>query len=103
MKTLNAAASIVLLALFAAHRAAAALPDGYVELRAIQGDGAGAYIATGYIPKPNIDRIEAKFLTGRVYEFPKKDMLVHSTGITFVNVPVYDSPCLLAERKVALP
>ena len=61
MKTLNAAASIVLLALFAAHRAAAALPDGYVELRAIQGDGTAAYIATGYIPKPNIDRIEAKF------------------------------------------
>ena len=42
-------------------------------------------------------------LTGRVYEFPKKDMLVHSAGITFVNVPVYDSPCLLTERSVILP
>ena len=37
-------------------------------------------------------------LTGRVYAFPKEDMLVHSAGITFVNVPVYDSPCVLTER-----
>ena len=37
-------------------------------------------------------------LTGRVYAFPKEDMLVHSAGVTFVNVPVYDSPCVLTER-----
>ena len=42
-------------------------------------------------------------LTGRVYAFPKQDMLIHSGGVTFVNVPVYDSPCLLTERRVALP
>ena len=41
-------------------------------------------------------------LTGRVYEFPRKDMIVHSCGVEFVNVPVYDSPALLAERKAVL-
>ena len=37
-------------------------------------------------------------LTGRVYAFAQEDMLVHSAGVTFVNVPVYDSPCVLTER-----
>ena len=53
--------------------------------------------------EPLKDPVWVDLLTGRVYEFPKKDMLVHSAGITFVNVPVYDSPCLLAERLVVLP
>ena len=61
MKNIKTATAIFVLVFFAAVSASAALPDGYVELKAIQGDGAGAYIATGYIPKPNIDRIEAKF------------------------------------------
>ena len=42
-------------------------------------------------------------LTGRVYEFPKKDMLAHSCGVTYLDVPVYDSPCVLTELRVALP
>jgi len=46
------------------------------------------------------DPVWVDLLTGRVYEFPKKDMLIHSCGVTFVNVPVYDSPCLLTERSV---
>ena len=62
MKNIKTATAIFMLALFAAVSASAALPDGYVELKAIQGDGAAAYIATGYTPKPNIDRVEAKFL-----------------------------------------
>lgn len=37
-------------------------------------------------------------LTGAVYEFPAENQIEHACGITFVNVPVYDSPCLLAER-----
>ena len=53
--------------------------------------------------EPLKDPVWVDLFTGRVYEFPKKDMLVHSTGITFVNVPVYDSPCLLTERLVVLP
>ena len=38
-------------------------------------------------------------LTGGVYEFPAANQIEHSCGITFVNVPVYDSPCLLAEAS----
>lgn len=37
-------------------------------------------------------------LTGRIYSFPKDRMLVHSAGVTFVDVPVYDSPVVLTER-----
>ena len=37
-------------------------------------------------------------LTGCVYEFPKNRMLTHSAGVTFVEVPVYDSPVVLTER-----
>lgn len=45
------------------------------------------------------DPVWADLLTGRVYEFPRKDMIVHSCGVEFVNVPVYDSPAILTERK----
>ena len=51
---------------------------------------------------PLKDPVWVDLLTGRVYEFPKCDMIVHSSGVTFVNVPVYDSPCVLTERGVAL-
>lgn len=44
------------------------------------------------------DPVWVDMLTGRVYAFPEEDMLVHSAGVTFVNVPVYDSPCVLTER-----
>ena len=36
--------------------------------------------------------------TGGVYEFPDENQIVHSTGVTYVNVPVYDSPAILADR-----
>ena len=36
--------------------------------------------------------------SGSVRAFPKERQLVHSCGVTFVDVPVYDSPCILAER-----
>ena len=52
---------------------------------------------------PLKDPVWVDLFTGRIYEFPRKDMLVHSNGVTFVNVPVYDSPCLLTERTVVLP
>lgn len=41
-------------------------------------------------------------LTARIYDFPKEDQLVHSCGVTFINVPVYDSPCLLIERDAII-
>ena len=39
-------------------------------------------------------------LTGRVYELPAEAQIVHSCGVAFADVPVYDSPCLLTERSV---
>ena len=52
-----------------------------------------------YNGAPLEDPVWVDLFTGRVYAFPKQDMLVHSCGVTFVNVPVYDSPCLLTERS----
>lgn len=39
-------------------------------------------------------------LTGRIYEFPKERVLRHSDGITYTDIPLYDSPCVLTERLV---
>ena len=39
-------------------------------------------------------------LTGRVYEIPQKNVLVHSSGVTYLDLPVYDSPCVLADRRL---
>ena len=36
--------------------------------------------------------------TGAVYEVPAKRQIVHSCGVSFVRIPVYDSPCVLTER-----
>jgi hypothetical protein len=55
-----------------------------------------------YRGAPLKDPVWVDLLTGRVYAFPAKNQLIHSDGVTFINVPVYDSPCLLAE-KGALP
>ena len=51
---------------------------------------------------PLRDPVWIDLLTGRVYAFPEENQLVHSAGVTFVDVPVYDSPCLLAERGAIL-
>ena len=37
-------------------------------------------------------------LTGRAYRFPAENQIEHSCGVTFVDVPFYDSPCFIAER-----
>ena len=51
---------------------------------------------------PLRDPVWVDLLTGAVYEFPQSGQLVHSDGVTFVDVPVYDSPCLLTERCVVM-
>ena len=38
-------------------------------------------------------------MTGGVYEFPKENVVVNSEGVAYIDVPVYDSPCLLAEKS----
>mgnify|MGYP000883005870 CR=1 FL=1 len=48
--------------------------------------------------EPLADPVWVDLLTGRVYAYPKAKMLRRSGGITFIDVPVYDSPCILADR-----
>ena len=55
-----------------------------------------------YAGAPLQDPVWVDLLTGRVYAFPKRDMLVATKSVLFVNVPVYDSPCVLTEKS-ALP
>ena len=51
---------------------------------------------------PLVDPVWVDLLTGRVYAFPKERQLVARESIRFVDVPVYDSPCLLTERAALL-
>ena len=48
---------------------------------------------------PLKDPVWVDLFTGAVYAFPKKDVCVSANSTRYVNVPVYDSPCLLAERS----
>ena len=52
-----------------------------------------------WIGAPLKDPVWVDLLTGAVYEFPKKDVCVSANSTRYVNVPIYDSPCLLAERS----
>lgn len=45
------------------------------------------------------DPVWIDLASGGVYEFPIKNAIQTTAGLTFVNVPVYDSPCVIAERK----
>ena len=48
--------------------------------------------------RPFRDPVWVDLYTGRVYAFPNDLQVSHSCGVTFFDVPVYDSPCLLTER-----
>ena len=48
--------------------------------------------------EPLRDPVWVDLFTGAVYAFPAKQQIRHSRGISFVRVPVYDSPCVLTER-----
>ena len=45
------------------------------------------------------DPVWVDLMTGAVYEFPAENVIENSEGVTYLEVPVYDSPCLLAERS----
>ena len=45
------------------------------------------------------DPVFVDLLTGAVYSFPKANVIPSKTYTRFIDVPVYDSPCLLAERS----
>ena len=48
--------------------------------------------------RPFVDPVWVDLMTGWVYELPADLQIVHSCGIDFAEIPVYDSPCLLTER-----
>ena len=55
-----------------------------------------------YLGQPLEDPVWVDLLTGHVYEFPKSGQLAFGGRVRFVNVPVYDSPCLITERRAVL-
>lgn len=56
-------------------------------------------VAFDWKERPLKDPVWIDLFTGAVYEFPVRNQIVHSDGITFVRVPTYDSPGLLTERE----
>jgi hypothetical protein len=44
------------------------------------------------------DPVWVDLVTGWVYEVPSENQIQHADGITFVRIPVYDSPCFVTER-----
>ena len=51
---------------------------------------------------PLKDPVWVDLFTGAVYEFPKRDVCVSANSTRYVNVPIYDSPCLLTEESLVL-
>jgi hypothetical protein len=51
---------------------------------------------------PLKDPVWVDLFTGAVYEFPKRDVCVSANSTRYVNVPIYDSPCLLTEKSLVL-
>lgn len=48
--------------------------------------------------RPFADPVWIDVFTGAVYAFPPDRQVIHSEGVVFAEVPVYDSPCVLTER-----
>lgn len=48
--------------------------------------------------EPLRDPVWVDLLTGRVYAFPRDNVVPCSDRVRYLDVPVYDSPCVLAER-----
>ena len=64
-------------------------PNESVETRSIPIEWAGRQLR---------DPVWIDLITGWVYEVPADQQLVHPCGIDFVEIPVYDSPCVMTER-----
>ena len=47
---------------------------------------------------PLKDPVWIDLFTGAVYAIPPERQIVHSRGVSLVRIPVYDSPCVVAER-----
>lgn len=66
------------------------------------GDSFATRPAVFSLPSPLKDPVWADLLTGRIYAIPERNQIVHSAGVTLVDVPVYDSPCIVTERSVLM-
>lgn len=55
-------------------------------------------ISIAWQGRPLVEPVWVDLMTGWVYELPKKLQIVHSCGVDFVEIPSYDSPCVLTER-----
>ena len=51
-------------------------------------------------PGKPFDPVWVDLLAGEIRAFPRDRMVASSDGTVFTGVPVFDSPCLLAERAV---
>ena len=78
--------------------------DGYMQWIGVERRGIPS---DSFITRPAVfewegaalkDPVWVDLFTGAVYELPSSRQIVHSCGITFVRIPVYDSPCVLTER-----
>ena len=49
---------------------------------------------------PLADPVWVDLLTGRVYDFPRENVIVSAGVVRYLDIPVYDSPCVLTERDV---
>ena len=54
--------------------------------------------AAGTEPGPLGDVPEKRRSRGRVHAFPRENVIVSAGVVRYLDEPVYDSPCLLAER-----
>ena len=70
-----------------------------VERRGVPSDGFTTRPAVfEWSGAPLKEAVWVDLFTGAVHEIPAARQIVHSCGVSFVRIPVYDSPCLVTER-----
>ena len=57
-------------------------------------------VTLAYAGMPLKEPVWVDLMSGRVYAFPKKKIKVSCDEVVFVDVPTYDSPCLLTDKSV---
>ena len=51
---------------------------------------------------PTREPVWGGLLAGRIYEIPPENALATDSGTVYVDVPCYDSPAVLTERRVGV-
>ena len=52
---------------------------------------------------PMQEPVWVDLLTGRIYEVPRENVLASESGTVYIDVPCYDSPAVLTEKRVVCP